>query len=338
MRAAIDPNAAPNREPENVDLDAVSRQNALPSTEVTSDSADLMASLPWWVSRGLLYVVFGFVFCSVVWASCARVDDVAVARGAMIPEGEVRPMQALEAGTVSSVIAHEGDTVAKGQTLVLLDDTVLKSKEEQARLEYEGAQVNLISLRDSGADTGAINAAEARITELKNNLDTINLAVQRTRLSAPVAGVVTYLAVHGAGPVVQEGDVVANIAPAGARLVAEVRIPNEHIGKVHPGLPAKILIDAFPYQQYGVFDGKVLTVSPDAIAGPNGESFYRAVVIPDVTSLRTGAVLSAGLALEARIVTDKRTMLSLFLDPFKHVRRETNERLAEKTHNTRRSS
>jgi multidrug efflux pump subunit AcrA (membrane-fusion protein) len=317
MRAAPTAETAPDG-PEAVDLNSVSRLN-IPSQQVTADSADLMASLPWWVSRGLLYVVGGFVLCALVWAVFTPADDVSVARGSIIPEGEVRPLQALEAGTIINVIAHEGDTVAKGQTIAELDDSVLRSHESQARSEYEGAQVNLINLRDSGADVATINDAEAKSTQAKNNLEAIHLQIDRTHLNAPISGTVTYLSVHGAGAVVREGDVVANIAPAGARLVAEVHIPNEHIAKVHPGLPVKILVDAFPYQQYGVFDGTVLTVSPDAITSPSGESYYRAVVLPTADKLSTGVSLAPGLALEARIVTDHRTVLGLFLDPFRHV-------------------
>jgi multidrug efflux pump subunit AcrA (membrane-fusion protein) len=328
MRAVQDHETAQGGESESVDLAAVGRRQVIPGSDITADANDLISSLPWWASRGLLYVVGGFIFCTIIWASCARMDDVAVARGSIVPEGEVRPLQALEAGTVSTVNVHEGDVVAKGQTLVQLDDTVLQAKEKQARLEYEGAQVNLISLRDSGADVNAIVDAEARATELKNNLDGAELALQRARLTAPTAGTITALTVHGAGAVVREGDVVASIAPAGARLVAEVMIPNEHIAKVHPGLPVRILVDAYPYQQYGVFDGIVLTVSPDAIASPTGESFYRAVVVPDKTTLSSGVSLKPGLALEARIVTDHRTVMGLFLDPFRHASLETHGSLA----------
>ena len=215
-------------------------------------------------------------------------------------------------------MVREGDSVAKGQTLVQLDDTVLRAKEKEARLEYEGAELNLISLRDSGADVSAIGDAESKATALKNNLDAAGLAVERSRLIAPTGGTITTLNVHGAGAVVREGDVIASIAPAGARLIAEVMIPNGHIAKVHAGLPARILIDAYPYQQYGVFEGTVLTVSPDAIQSPNGESFYRATILPLRTSLGTGVTLKPGLALEARIVTDHRTVMALFLDPFRH--------------------
>ena len=326
MRAVEDHETTRGGEAERVDL-AVVRREVIPGSEVTADANDLISSLPWWVSRGLLYVVAGFICCAILWASFARMDDVAIARGSIIPEGEVRPLQALEAGTVSSVSVHEGDVVAKGQTLVQLDDVVLQAKEKQARSEFEEAQVNLISLRDTGAESNAIMDAESKVTELKNALDGADLAVQRARLTAPVAGTITALTVHGAGAVVREGDVVASIAPAGARLVAEVMIPNEHIAKVHPGLPVRILVDAYPYQQYGVFDGVVLTVSPDAIASPTGDSFYRAVVVPDKTTLASGVSLRPGLALEARIVTDHRTVLGLFLDPFRHASLETKSRL-----------
>lgn len=315
MRAAGLPE--PVKGAEGPDVGAVPR-NTMPGAEATADSEDLMNTLPWWVSRGLLYVLAGFMFCSLIWASCARVDEVASARGSIIPEGEVRPMQALEAGTVTAVYVHEGDDVSKGQTLVQLDDSLLQAKKSETEREYEGAQVNMITLRDSGADVSAINDAETRITELKNELDSDQLAIDRTHLLAPIAGTVTNMSVHGAGPVVQQGDVVASIAPQGARLVAELHIPNSNIAKVKPGLPVKLLIDAYPYQQYGVFDGTVMSVSPDAINTPTGDSYFRAIVVPTTIRLDTGVKLSAGLALEGRIVTDHRTALELFLDPFKH--------------------
>src|SRR5690242_7297912 len=112
MRAVVNPET-PTTTESDADLNAAPRRNTMPGAEMTADAADLMASLPWWVSRGLLYVVGGFVFCAVLWACFANIDDAAVARGSIIPEGQIRPIQALEAGTVRSVDVHEGDKVVK---------------------------------------------------------------------------------------------------------------------------------------------------------------------------------------------------------------------------------
>ena len=323
MSAVQEPPKGPSKD-ESIDLASVGRRDA---PEVTIEASDLMTGLPMWVSRGLLYIIGGFVLVSVVWASFAPMDAVAEGRGSVIPEGEVRPLQTLESGTVRSVMVQPGDSVIAGQALIQLDDSLLLAKQKQAQLELEGAQVNLISLRNSGADVGAIVSAESRITDARNNLDAANQSLNRARITAPVSGTVTDLKVHGAGAVVQEGTVVATIAPQGARLVAEVLIPNEQIANVRPGLNAKLLIDAFPYQHYGVFDGKVLSVSPDSIPGEGG-SVYRAIVLPDATKLGSGALLKPGLSLSARIVTERRTALALFLDPFRSARNEQESRLA----------
>jgi multidrug efflux pump subunit AcrA (membrane-fusion protein) len=264
----------------------------------------------------LLYVIAGFIFCSVIWAIFAPMDVIADARGAVVPEGEVRPLQALEAGTVTAVRVREGDKVVPGETLVQLDDTLLQAKHNQAKEEYEEAAVQVISLRGAGADSATISSAESRVTELKNALDEVDLSLARTRMTAPIGGTVTAVNVRGAGVVVQEGQTVAAIAPQGARLVAEVHIPNESVGLVHPGLGAKILIDAYPYQHYGTVDGIVLSVSPDAVTDPDGSSYYRAVVVPTESHLTSGLSLRPGLSLNAQIVTDHRTVMSLFLDPF----------------------
>src|SRR5262245_28499108 len=94
-------------------------------------------------------------------------------------------------------------------------------------------------------------------------------AEQRTslqKLTAPVEGVVQQLAIHTIGGVVTPAQALMVIVPAETRLEIEAMISNRDIGFVEVGQDAAIKVDTFNFTRYGLLQGKVLTVSHDAIA------------------------------------------------------------------------
>ena len=93
-------------------------------------------------------------------------------------------------------------------------------------------------------------------------------AEQRTKLqvlSAPVDGVVQQLAVHTVGGVVTPAQALAVVVPADSHIEIEAMVSNRDIGFVHAGQEAEIKIDTFSFTRYGLLNGKVLSVSQDAI-------------------------------------------------------------------------
>lgn len=81
-------------------------------------------------------------------------------------------------------------------------------------------------------------------------------------VKAPRAGVVNNLQVK---PGLQTGASAATpiltIVPEKADLVAELLVPVSAAGFVGKGQPIKIRYDAFPYQKYGFYEGKILDIS-----------------------------------------------------------------------------
>lgn len=98
-----------------------------------------------WVIVLATLAVVGFV----VWSLWADLDQITRARGQVIPTGRVQTVQTATEGTVESILVKEGDTVAKGQLLVSLDQVssgaavqegrakVAALKATQARIEAE---------------------------------------------------------------------------------------------------------------------------------------------------------------------------------------------------------
>ena len=88
----------------------------------------------------------------------------------------------------------------------------------------------------------------------------------RTRLYAPIDGVVQQMAVTTVGQVVTTGQQLAVITPSGGKLQVQALVANLDIGFVKPGEDAVIKVDAFPFTRFGVLHGKVTKIASGAIA------------------------------------------------------------------------
>lgn len=108
-------------------------------------------------SRKLIWLVGLLTALIVAWASWATLDEVVVGEGTVVPSQSVQTIQSLEGGIIENVLVRQGDTVTKGQPLVLLDDTRFRSSyqestqqfdtlvAQQTRLRTELASVNVVT-------------------------------------------------------------------------------------------------------------------------------------------------------------------------------------------------
>jgi HlyD family secretion protein len=83
-------------------------------------------------------------------------------------------------------------------------------------------------------------------------------------LKAPQAGFVKDLATHTAGTVVSPGTILLTLVPENEPLMAEVQIKNDDVGFVHVRQSARIKLVAYPFQKYGMLEGKVVHLGADA--------------------------------------------------------------------------
>ncbi|MET4070926.1 hemolysin D [Bradyrhizobium sp. S3.2.6] len=174
-------------------------------------------------------------------------------------------------------------------------------------------------------------------------------AQQRTQLqqlTSPVDGVVQQLAVHTIGGVVTPAQSLLVIVPSDTRLEIEAMISNRDIGFVEAGQGAAIKVDTFNFTRYGLLEGRVLSVSQDAIirdrppersgdraAGtrhdssePDGQELsYSARISLDRAQMQVEdrlVNLSPGMAVTVEIRTGSRTILSYLLSPLQRYRHD----------------
>ncbi len=71
----------------------------------------------------LLYVMALLVGSFLVWANLAEIDERTSGVGRLIPAQQIQVVQNLEGGIVKEILVHEGESVKKGQSLIIIDNT-----------------------------------------------------------------------------------------------------------------------------------------------------------------------------------------------------------------------
>jgi len=293
------------------------------SVHTAPEVAEVIAKLPWWAVRSLLYIIIAFILVAFIWAGLVRVDLVAVANGTVIPQGNIKPIQPASSGVVQNVYVKEGDSVEVGDALFQLDAAEMRMRLFKLRQELESSQSQLRLIMVNRPISETLEQ-QNRIARLQTEISAAERMFHHTTITSPAKGIITAINVRGPGEVLQQGQTVATIAPGDVPLVVEALLADKDIAFVQKGLPAKLKFEAFPFQNYGVVDGTVIDVSPDA-TNKNGINYYKVTIAPSKTEISTrekDVMLRPGLSVSAEIVTERRTVLSLMLEPVRKFKSE----------------
>jgi membrane fusion protein len=147
---------------------------------------------------------------------------------------------------------------------------------------------------------------------------------------APISGRVAALQT-AIGRTTEANMPLMEIVPDGSALHADIYAPTRAIGFARPGQEVRLLYDAFPYQRFGSFRGRIARVSrtvidPHQLAAPLDiqEAVYRIEVVPDaqdVDAFGRHEPLQPGMTLSANIILDRRSFLDWLLEPLNAVMR-----------------
>jgi hemolysin D len=244
------------------------------------------------------------------------------------------------------------------ETLQLLTENQKDTAVQRSRLgEANAALAEVIETRAQAAAEfhrklfDDLAEAERKAAGLSGDLVK---AEQRTKLQvlrAPVDGVVQQLSVHTVGGVVTPAQQLAVVVPSDAVLEIEAMVPNRDIGFVHVGQDVQIKVDAFNFTRYGLLQGRVVSVSQDAIARdvppdktkdnsagaestssePKGQELSYAVRASlDRTQIQVDdmlANLSPGMAVTVEVKTGSRAVITYLLSPLlRHAHDSMHER------------
>jgi HlyD family secretion protein len=266
-----------------------------------------------------------------------EISEIVTASGRIQPQTKV-DITAEVSAQIIEVFVNEGDQVYKGQDLVLLDTIQLQTnmaqarysldevtaRSEAARAQYEKDKIefekqkqlfarNLISetafaeakftYENSKANYDAMEAqvktGQARLDQARDNLT-------KTRIRAPMAGIVTYLSAE-VGEIAQaqtsytQGQRLMTIADLSVFEV-EVDVDETEIAKVRLGQPARIRVDAFRDTS---FAGTVVEIGNSAMVVGEGTENYSTNFSVKVRFDTTEADIRPGMSATTDITTAK---------------------------------
>lgn len=161
---------------------------------------------------------------------------------------------------------------------------------------------------------------QKQIAQMDANLKKSEQARLFQELRSPVDGVVFDLKATGPGFVARATEPILKIIPQDG-LEASVFITNKDIGFVAKGMPVEVDIESFPALEFGTIPGKLKSIGEDALPPTQDRPYYAfpATIELERQSLLIGnkeVPLQSGMSVSTRIVTRKRSVLSIFTDLF----------------------
>lgn len=168
-----------------------------------------------------------------------------------------------------------------------------------------------------------MTSVKADIAQSHSQIKSLKLQIQQRIFRSPVNGTIFQLPSSEPGKVFQPGELVAKIAPEGTKLVLKAEMPTPESGFVKQGMPVKLKFDAYPFQDYGVIEGRLEWVSPDSKVKetPQGKvEVFEIKVTFDQTYLKSAdrkIVLTPGQTASAEVIVRQRRIIDFIIDPFK---------------------
>ena len=216
-----------------------------------------------------------------------------------------------------------------------------RSNDINQRLSFETIEQQIIS-RDSAASEarfalrGLSVSEEQELSQLRvqiNQLEESRVGLEassRYMVRSPISGTVTALQ-GSVGQSLPPNSPVIMIVPEGSELVATLLAPTRAAGFLETGQDVNLLVDAFPYQKFGVQRGVIQDISatpyrPGELDAPIPfeQAVYRIDVALNkqtVSAYGNEVLLKPGMTLQGDLITDRRSLLQWMLDPLLTIKR-----------------
>ncbi len=243
---------------------------------------------------------------------------------------ESQRLQLSAASDIKQARLHIKEAQSHYQTII----SQAKSDIQQAKLRLSEQQSSYQSLIQSGKLALIKNEAQLKdiqsqianlqseIAQTQSQIKSISIQISQRMLFAPTDGTIFQLPIKRPGTVVQSGQMIAAIAPKGSTLILKAQMPNQQSGHLHVGMPVKVKFDAYPFQDYGVVQGRVTWIAPDSKTQEtkqgNVETFDLDITLQqaDIVAGNKRIAITPGQTATAEVIIRQRRLIDYLLDPF----------------------
>ena len=175
-------------------------------------------------------------------------------------------------------------------------------------------------LTEKGNIATEILTYEDKVKECETYLKSYDIRNNNCIVKANVSGYFYLSQELKTGSFIQEGTAIGTIYPeAESKYYAEIYVENTDIAKIKEGQEVKFEIAAYPSSEYGYFEGTVENIAKDISVDQSKGNAYYLVKVKCENMILKGkdgeeATLMNGMACQAKIVVDEKTVLSYLLE------------------------
>ncbi|MEO0932683.1 MAG: HlyD family efflux transporter periplasmic adaptor subunit [Cyanobacteria bacterium J06641_2] len=205
----------------------------------------------------------------------------------------------------------------------------LKEQQNSYKTLKQTSKLSVLRTQEQLKDTQTqIASTESQIAQTLSQVESLKLQLKQRIVKSPIDGTIFEFPVSKPGEVVQPGQRIAQIAPKNTDVILKASMPIQDSGFLKVGMPVKVKFDAYPYQEYGIVEGKVTWVSPDSkiqqTPQGNSESFELDITLNQqyVDNGEKRVSLTPGQTADAEVIIRQRRIIDFVLDPFKRLQKD----------------
>lgn len=208
---------------------------------------------------------------------------------------------------------------------ILKRDTVLFENEaisfaglEESRFTYQTAIRQFNLLVDQQKNRWKLDEIKFQneLDKLQSEHIQLQQELKRYKITAPITGTIQNIAGIFWNSYVHTNQILAEVSPD-TNLIAEAIVSPRDIGLLQEGMPVRMQIDAYNYNQWGVVTGRIESISTDVTMNEN-KPLFRVLCSLNQTFLRLQngfrGDIKKGMTFQARFIVNKRSLFQLLYD------------------------
>ena len=198
-------------------------------------------------------------------------------------------------GTVSEIMFQNGGVAKKGDVIIKLDasqeEALLRSAEAEAELARQDLGRTRGLASQKVLSKAELDAAESKFNRLNAVVDQMRSNIRKKTIIAPFDGQLGIRQVN-VGQMINSGQQVVPLTSLDP-VFADFALPQQHLGKLTPGLDVRVTTDALPGR---VFNGKLTAINSMVDANTRNITLQATLDNPDHV-LRPGMFAKAEVTL-----------------------------------------
>ncbi len=278
----------------------------------------------------IMFIVGILIVILLVLAMLFKTSESIDVSGILVPENSETVFSLEKEGRIKEIFVQDGDSVKEDQPLIEFEESLWELEKKTLEQKIEILKIQLAVSENEFKK----NKSEVNKKEIENIRDEIVLNESKLRaiqdyinndcfhiktLNAPFDGIIYDL--------VNLSDYDTNSIKAGTKLLSlgdfsswiiKVKIHESDIMNISPGFETKIHLNALPYIEHGIFNGKIIKIVPTPEITKEGTFYIGIIRIEDDTLnqfIKQGKIMP-GLNANVKIILSEDKIIKILFQKF----------------------